>query len=431
MYRFVNFKGFADATLELRTPVTILIGRNGSGKSNVFEGIQLISALFGGVALSEIGESGGQGRFLVRGGLPGCIRHGSSGFGVTFQPEIAPKFMYTVEIAVPDGPGNQGAHLSGETLTEDGRRLAYATKGGPELVRFHFDHRDGGGHKAKNLQNSAPVLPRLGLLTTIQLSQKLAKAVKTVLDAGRMVYTYDPIPLTMRGFVATHSTVLFTIGSNLAATLFALKVSRADADAAALRRIVTALHSLPEEPFSDLEFIHVAETQQVMIALRTLDGALITAQSMSDGTLRTLAMLAALETVPQGALVLLEEFDNGLHPSRASMLLDYCWTRAQERGVRILATTHNAATLDSLTADRMAAVVLCWWDQATKSSQLKHLIDLPDPWPILEPGHLGDAATTEQYRSRLAPDYAVRRREAMLSRIAETQAALKAAEVPK
>jgi chromosome segregation ATPase len=35
MHTFHNFKGFKEAQINLSKPMTLLIGRNGSGKSNV------------------------------------------------------------------------------------------------------------------------------------------------------------------------------------------------------------------------------------------------------------------------------------------------------------------------------------------------------------------------------------------------------------
>ena len=43
---------------------------------------------------------------------------------------------------------------------------------------------------------------------------------------------------------------------------------------------------------------------------------------LSDGTLRVLAIAAALLSVQEGSTVVIEEVDNGIHPSRARQLLE-------------------------------------------------------------------------------------------------------------
>lgn len=45
MHRLTNFKNFARAEFDLFKPLTILLGRNGSGKTNLIEGIELLAAL--------------------------------------------------------------------------------------------------------------------------------------------------------------------------------------------------------------------------------------------------------------------------------------------------------------------------------------------------------------------------------------------------
>ena len=48
---------------------------------------------------------------------------------------------------------------------------------------------------------------------------------------------------------------------------------------------------------------------------------IVDASGMSDGTLRYLAIVAAIYTRPENSLFIIEEVDNGLHPSRAKDLL--------------------------------------------------------------------------------------------------------------
>ncbi len=70
-------------------------------------------------------------------------------------------------------------------------------------------------------------------------------------------------------------------------------------------------------------------------------GRRVSARSMSDGTLRFLGLLVALLTCPEGALVVLEEPDVGLHPSRIRLLAELFDDIATRRGVQIVATTHS------------------------------------------------------------------------------------------
>ena len=58
MHYLRNYKGFADAQIDLFKPFSLLIGPNGSGKSNVIEAIELLSFVARGQPLHEIGDIG-------------------------------------------------------------------------------------------------------------------------------------------------------------------------------------------------------------------------------------------------------------------------------------------------------------------------------------------------------------------------------------
>ena len=85
MHHLKDYKGFADASIELLRPFSLLIGPNGSGKSNVIEAIELLSFVASGRPLHEIGDVGRGGNGLqVRGGLQGCGRMGKDRFALDF-----------------------------------------------------------------------------------------------------------------------------------------------------------------------------------------------------------------------------------------------------------------------------------------------------------------------------------------------------------
>ena len=74
----------------------------------------------------------------------------------------------------------------------------------------------------------------------------------------------------------------------------------------------------------------------------------VDARGMSDGTLRFIAIVVALLTAAPHSLLLIEEVDNGLHPSRAKELVDMLKELSRKRQVDVLCTTHNPVLLDEL-----------------------------------------------------------------------------------
>ncbi|WP_420632653.1 AAA family ATPase [Candidatus Palauibacter sp.] len=85
MHHFKDFKSFRNAGIELLRPLTILIGPNGSGKTNALEAIEVLSTIASGRHLHEIADLGRRAALNVRGGLQACVRHGSETFTLSFR----------------------------------------------------------------------------------------------------------------------------------------------------------------------------------------------------------------------------------------------------------------------------------------------------------------------------------------------------------
>lgn len=87
-------------------------------------------------------------------------------------------------------------------------------------------------------------------------------------------------------------------------------------------------------------------------------GEAIDARLVSDGTLRALAILTALEISAAGSRLVLEELDNGVHPSRVPVLAEALFECAERNRLHVLATTHNPATMNALREEQLNSVIL-------------------------------------------------------------------------
>ena len=119
----------------------------------------------------------------------------------------------------------------------------------------------------------------------------------------------------------------------------------------------------------------------------------VSARLLSDGTLRVLAIAAALLSVREGALVVVEEIDNGVHPARARALMESIRRVAASRHVRVLLTTHNPALLDAIPVDALPDVVACYRDPSDGLSRLQRLGDVEAYPEIVAQGPLGQIIT--------------------------------------
>ena len=135
------------------------------------------------------------------------------------------------------------------------------------------------------------------------------------------------------------------------------------------------------------------------------DGKLVDARLLSDGTLRMLAIVTALETVPKPSRIVIEEFDNGLHPSRAKLLVRTLSETASRRKLNVLVTTHNPAFMDALDESQMDSVLICHGDESGGGSRVTKLGDMDIAGTIGLRGGLGDFVTRGALEEHLATDF--------------------------
>ncbi|MEZ4631355.1 MAG: ATP-binding protein [Deinococcales bacterium] len=114
---------------------------------------------------------------------------------------------------------------------------------------------------------------------------------------------------------------------------------------------------------------------------------------MSDGTLRYLAIVTALLTRERDSLLVIEEVDNGLHPSRVQLLLDMLKTLGKERQIDVLVTTHNPALLDAASPAMIPFITVAHRNAITGTSQLSHLEDIEQLPKLMASARLGGLST--------------------------------------
>jgi predicted ATPase len=232
-----------------------------------------------------------------------------------------------------------------------------------------------------------------------------------IVAALRSVFVLDPVPHEMRQYVRRKDSRLRRNAENLSAT-----VAELVRDPANKARLLDLVAGLSESPVVDLRVID-SELDDVMLALVERIGARswpVPARQMSDGTLRFLGLLAALlqptdvEGVPsdRGPLgqttLVVEELENGLHPSQAATIIGLLRKEAEDRSVRVLATSHSPALLDALPGELHRSVVVCFRDHEGQS-RLCRLPDLDSYLDVVTAGSVGDAAVADALRARHTP----------------------------
>lgn len=411
MHHLRNYKGFADAQINLLRPFSLLIGPNGSGKSNVIEAIELLSFVARGQPLYEIGDIGkGSSGSEVRGGLQACGREGRDrfqlGFSASVRFEGQPRpFRYDVEICTRPYP-----QIIDERLKVGDRTLYKTLPKQPDStsrdLTVEYDNFARGGRKPHvQVSSDRSMLSQYReFAASKNISYKnCLQLVRRTMFHLQASFVFDPDPKLMRNYERVGDTILKRNGSNLSAVLYGLSTGDED-QRATLQRLLEKICQLPDEPYQKLGFT-LTELKDVIFGFQESSGYKIDARVLSDGTLRTLAILTAFETVSEGSRIVVEEFDNGLHPSRVGVLTEAIAEVAKNRDLQVLVTTHNPATMNFLTREQLEGVVLCTWDDENESASLVRLDELPRYDEFLERGRLGDLVTRRVIDQYLAPEF--------------------------
>ena len=210
----------------------------------------------------------------------------------------------------------------------------------------------------------------------------------------------DPVPARMRDYCYTNDKRLLGDGTNLSSVLHRLWGADAHVGtepfATQRAAILAFIQSLPEQDIAGLGFLDGPRGEVMVQLLETFGGRPMAydASLLSDGTLRVLAIAAAMLSAPEGSLVVIEEIDNGVHPSRARHLLDSIRLIAERRRLRVLLSTHNPALLDALPDVAVPDVVFCYRDPASGASKLVRMQEIPDLPELLVQGPLGHLMTS-------------------------------------
>lgn len=410
--RIPAFKSVRGATVPLG-PLTLLVGRNGSGKSNVIDAVAVLSALASGVPIRDALDGGREGP-LIRGGSEGCAPVGEDSFKIGCTASIR-RTRYCLDLEVAVRPTVQVVSERLWTRSKAGPRrgeqqdLLRTDKLGPDSgdIVARWDNRKPGPNPAVTFRATQLLTAQVAtrVPATSQAGRHVRDVAEQMLNVMSEVFILDPVPQQMREYVPDKDVNLRRNADNLSAVLADL--SRDAEMQEALHRMT---ESLSEAQVSELGTAR-SDLGDVMTTVRERVGATVQsvpARLMSDGTLRFLAIAAALLHRPRSSgesdrtaraerLLVVEEIENGLHPSQAALLLDRLKESA-ESGVRTLATTHSPAILDALAGDDHQGVMVCNRDD-DGWSRVSRLTDFPDYFEIVGRGPLGTAAERDRLRT--------------------------------
>lgn len=400
---FEKFKGYERAVLWLEQ-VTTLIGSNASGKSNAIEGIQILSELASGRDLNVIFDGTKNGEGSIRGGAKGCCRYGASSFllGCTIDWDKKYDLLYRIRIDVSGRITVAAESLylvkNAQTDAANGTVIfkAFANDTDSDDILVEYANGKRGKNPECRALRSMSVLSQMQsrLPTDIaNYEDTIQKIQMTRKNLGQM-FILDPVPSLMRGYSRAGDGTLRRNCNNISAVLYEIRKNRPD-EWGEFCRIVK---DLPENEINDIQFVKT-QINDVILVQREKNGRSaesIDAARLSDGTLRCIAVLAAVMSEPEHSLIAIEEMDNGIHPSRVIKLLNALCEIAKRRNIDLVLTTHNATVLNGLGKQEILGVSVVYRDAKTFASKIIPFVDINNQAGILASGGLGDAVESEK-----------------------------------
>jgi len=402
-----NWKSFEEATLYI-DPLTIIIGANASGKSNILDALLFLQRIATGIGIFQA-INGDVNLPSLRGGVEWVCRKPAKQFAVEVVIAVSETQEYRYELTIQINTTKAEVFKEELTLLKYGPRSSvpkernlFITKQEESTspgIPTYFSTGTQGRGKRHDLNRSYCILTQA---ETLNLKKEIQEGAKQVLSFLKRIFVLDPIPSHMRQYTP-FSDKLQPDGSNMAGVLAGLEEERKKE----VEQSLTAyLKALPERDIKRVwtEPVGKFETDAMLYCEEgwPMDGTdIVDARGMSDGTLRYLAIVAAMLTRESGSLLVIEEVDNGLHPSRAHILINMLKTIGKERRIDVLVTTHNPAIMDAAGARMVPFITVSHRDNQTGASRLTQLEDIHQLPKLMAAGSLGRLTSEGRIESAL------------------------------
>ncbi|MEK7990690.1 MAG: AAA family ATPase [Thiotrichaceae bacterium] len=411
--RLQHWKSFEDATLYI-DPLTVLIGSNASGKSNALDALVFLQRISLNNLDTQTALGGNEIIEPIRGGINWAVMKSHNQFQISVTQifenlEFKLSDQKTLEITntfyiyLQDAPTMLGDHyswVSNYKIKDEWQKKTqsliislenkdcFSSLDYVNLYSKIIEYRN--SNSLKKIDNN--ILHDFELLSKLLVEND---GDSLSFKELQKFFIFNPIPSKMRHY-SRFSRKLLPDASNLAGFLAALSEQHKTEIEQALSKY---LNHLPEkdirkvwaEPVGRLGSDAMLYCEEEWIEGKT---QIIDAHSMSDGTLRFLAILTALLTRPEGSLLVIEEIDNGLHPSRMKLLIQAMREIGSQRKIDILVTTHNPALLDGLEPEMMPFVQVVHRDPKTGTSKITPLDELDNLPKLMASGSLGTITTS-------------------------------------
>jgi predicted ATPase len=413
-----NFKTFRNATVNFG-PVSIVLGSNGAGKSNLFDALRFLKSIGDGRSVRDAVEG-----HISPGGSTTAtagIRGGSA--AVTHFLGDSDEFELDVTMKVPRGRLRYYVKVDAKryrilqeelSSPQHPGQYVYSTrpktgvlKQDPEspvvIARFHKGTQ--GLNPRREFSSHEFILSQfVSRRAESRVNEAFAVAAREEFSSIRPL---ELRPEVLRQYSPLGRFELGEHGENFAAVVWRLeqdsrrlitrrvrdengeltRVTGPDTQALDRFQAISAwLSELTPRPIVSIDAIQSPTGEAIFAVREEPYEKAIPAPSLSDGTLRFAALtLAAIGARGRSTLVI-EEIENGINPTRLSLLIKMLEQAAElppksqeaETRVQVIASTHSPSILDYASRRTIRDSVVIGWDHDHMSSHPVGISDLPD-----------------------------------------------------
>ena len=384
--RLENFKSFEQAELMLG-PLTVLLGANATGKSNIREAFRFLHGVGLGYSLADIfGEKSVGGEKVwdgIRGGTQEAAFTGHSQFQIGleinyYQEEELNPIPLTYQVQIQLLGNGHPPRIASESLTRNRQLIFKATAAAlPAMLTGHIPVELYGNQDIM-AELGQPILNQIG--RKLKLSEPLPLQQQQIIDALRdylaemRFVELSPAKMRVPSFPGQS---LGDQGENLSS---ALKTIYDDPQLKAV--LMSWVEELTPMDLIDLDF-PTDQIGRILVSLIETNRR-TSAYSASDGTLRFLGLLAALLNPEPATFYYFEELENGVHPTRIYLISQLLERQAEETGVQVVVNTHSPYLLNFLSRHALNHAALLYRPEKEASCSIHPIAQIPDAQRLMD-----------------------------------------------
>lgn len=419
-----NFKSFTDAEVSFGN-VSIVVGANGAGKSNLFDALRFLKAIGDGRSVRDAIE--GHATPLVTTTIVQGVRGGAESI-VHFNSK-SKEFALTVKLLVDRDVIEYFVRIDAaryrviqEELKSKKHPGSYVFSTHPEtgpleqdpelpvvVARFYKETR--GLNPRREFSPHEFILSQFSSRRAeSRLNEAIAEAAREELSSIRPL---ELRPEVLRQYSPVGRSELGEHGENFAAVVWQLNWEadrarirqRRDADRESqvqwghpaqdrLDAVVSWLSELTPRAISSIGAERSPTGEAIFTVTEEPFDRSIPAPSLSDGTLRFAALaLAALGTEGRQTLVI-EEIENGINPARLALLIRMLEQATEgSSAVQVITSTHSPSVLQYASKATINSSLVIGWDADGCRSRPVAIKDLPEIEQVLGSTTIADLQT--------------------------------------